>query len=76
MSKFDGEIRAAAEVAVELDELLVALGRTPRVAVDRQDAMAQYLSGEEGWRDARKALRGTFAASLPGETGLTADKDR
>ncbi len=65
-----------AEVAVELDELLVALGRTPRVAADRQDAMAQYLSGEEGWHDARKALRGTFADPLPGGTGLTTGKDR
>ena len=76
MSSFDGEIRAAAEASVELEELLTALGRPPRFAPNRHDAMAQYLSGEEGWRAARKTLRGTFAKLSPQRTGLTGGSDK
>jgi len=71
LSKYDGEIRAVAEVSGDLDELLAALGGAPRPGPDRHDAMALYLSGEEGWRDARKRLRGTFAGPPGGGTGLT-----
>ena len=70
LSKYDGEIRAVAEVAEDLDDLLAALGRPARTGPDRNDAMAHYLSGEEGWRDARRKLRGTFAKLSPGGTGL------
>lgn len=79
MSKYDGEIRAVAEVAEvsgELEELLAALGQPPRAGPDRHDAMAHYLSGEEGWRDARKTLRGTFAKPSRGETGLSGNSDK
>ncbi len=76
MSKYDGDIRAAGEVSVELEELLATLGGVPRLAPNRQDAMAQYLSGEEGWRDARKTLRGTFANASRQGTGLTGDQDK
>ena len=71
MSKYDGEIRAVAEVPGDLAELLSALGRPPRPDPERHDAMAHYLSGEEGWRDARKTLRGAFARTAGGTTGLT-----
>ena len=71
MSKYDGEIRAVAEVSGDLEELLAALGRSPAPAPDGQDAMAHYLSVEEGWRDARKRLRGGFARAPRGGTGLT-----
>ena len=76
MSKYDGEIRAVAEVPGDLAELLSALGRPPRPDPERHDAMAHYLSGEEGWRDARKALRGAFAGPRPEGTGLTANSDK
>ena len=69
LSKYDGEIRAVAEVSADLDDLLAALGRPARTGPDRHDAMAHYLSGEEGWRDARKKLRGTFAKPSHGGTG-------
>ena len=75
MSKYDGEIRAVAEVSGDLEELLAALGRSPQPGPERQDAMAHYLSGEEGWRDARKRLRGTFARPSRGGTGLTGNSD-
>jgi hypothetical protein len=34
-------------------------------ARNRQDAIAWYLSGEDGWRDAMKQLTGAFAAGVP-----------
>ncbi|MDQ3139140.1 MAG: hypothetical protein M3Q15_00225 [Pseudomonadota bacterium] len=76
MSKFDGEIRAAGEGSVELQELLAALGRPPQIAADRQDALAHYLSGEAGWSDARKALAGTFAKPSRRGTGLTSEQEK
>ena len=76
MAKYDGDIRAVAEVSGELDELLTALGQPARTGPDRHDAMAHYLSGEDGWRDARKKLRGTFAKPSRGGTGLTRGSDR
>ena len=76
MSKFDGEIRAVAEVSAELDELLAALGQSPLADPGRNDAMAHYLSGEEGWRDARKALRGAFATPSRDGTGLSGRSDK
>ena len=68
MSKYDGELSAAAELSVEIDELLAALGRPSRSGTGRHDAMAHYLSGEDGWRDALKRLRGTFAG--PSRDGI------
>ena len=76
MSKYDGEIRAVAEVSGDLDELLAALGRGAAPSQERPDAMAHYLSGEEGWRDARKALRGAFAQPSPGGAGPSGDSNR
>ena len=76
MSRYDGEIRAVAEVSAELDELLAALGRRPAADPGRSDAMAHYLSGEEGWRDARKALSGTFARLSRDGTGLRTRSDK
>ena len=66
VSKYDGEIRAVAEVSGDFDDLVAALGSAPGRSADRHDAMAHFLSGEEGWRDARKKLRGTFARPSPG----------
>ena len=76
MSKYDSEIRAAGEARVELDDLFVTLGGVPAARPHRRDAMAQYLSGEDGWRDARKALRGTFAKPSGNGTGLTSGEDK
>ena len=68
MSKYDGKIRAVAEVSGQLDDLLAAIGQQAREDADRHDAMANFLSGAEGWRDARKKLGGTFAMPTSGET--------
>ena len=76
MSKYDGEIRAAGEVYGKLQDLLGGAGPTPQICPDRHDAMALFLSGDEGWRDARKTLRGTFARSPRDTTGLSKGSDK
>ena len=76
MSRYEGDIRAAGDGAVELDELFVALGRLPRIAVDRHDALARFLSGGEGWRDACTALGGTFAKGVPRGPRLIESEDK
>jgi hypothetical protein len=75
LSKYDGEIRAVAEIAQNLDELLLALGRPVLPDAERHDALAHYLSGEEGWRDALRSLGGTFADPSRAGTGLTGGSD-
>ncbi len=76
MSKYDSEIRAVAQVSGEFGDLLAALGQQPRTGSDRHDAMAHFLSGAEGWRDARKKLRGTFASPIPGEAESGDDPEK
>jgi hypothetical protein len=75
LSKFEGKIRAAGEGSIELDQLFVGLGRGLRIATDRHDALAHYLSGEEGWRDAVTTLGGTFAKAPPPSARLTAREE-
>ena len=65
MARHEGDFRAQAEAPLSLDEFLALLGDgaagDPR---RREDAIACYLSGSDGWRDAVKMLGGAFA---PGE---------
>jgi hypothetical protein len=76
VSKYDSNISPADAVSDELAELLATLGGLHRPGPDRADAMAQYLSGEDGWRDARQKLRGAFAKGGRGRTGLIERKDK
>ena len=55
-----------------LNELLSLLGGDTAEGLSRQDAIACYLSGSDGWRDAVKMLGGAFAAEA---TGLKGRKD-
>ena len=75
MARFDGNLKAAEEAKLDVEELLSALSAPPgREQRDRQEAIACFLSGSEGWRDAREVLKGAFAsASKP--SWLTSDKD-
>jgi hypothetical protein len=52
---------AAGEAKVDVEELLAAFGKAPVEGSERYWAMARYLSGAEGWRDAGEALCGTFS---------------
>jgi hypothetical protein len=62
LARHERDFRTHAEAPLSLDELLALLG--PGTAAgerSREDAIACYLSGGEGWRDALKILGGTFA---------------
>ncbi len=75
MARFDGELTAAGTGSIELDELVQLLSGARVSERDRNDAIACFLSTSEGWRDARTALGGTFAA-LSTATGLTGGKEK
>ena len=62
LARHEGDFRASAEELLSLDELLSLLGKTAEnEGRSREDAIACYLSGGEGWREAMKQLGGTFA---------------
>jgi type IV secretory pathway VirJ component len=61
LARFEGDFRENAEAPVSLEELLALLGKSGADAQSREDAIACFLSGEEGWRDAVKTLGGAFA---------------
>ncbi len=75
MARFDGNFKAAGEAKLDVDELLVALSASANLGrEERQDAIACFLSVSEGWKDAKDALKGTFASgSKP--SWLTGGKD-
>ena len=62
MARFERDFRNAAEAPLTLNELLELLGESGETDERaRHDAIACYLSGSEGWREAVKALGGAFA---------------
>ena len=62
LARHEGKVRAEAEVPLSLDELLALLGDgASGDARTREDAIACYLSGSDGWREAVKLLGGAFA---------------
>ena len=62
MARHEGDFRAKAQEPLSLDELLALLGdAAEREGRSREDAIACYLSGDDGWREAVKLLGGTFA---------------
>jgi hypothetical protein len=68
LARHDGDVRTKAQEPISLSELLELLGdAAERDGRSREDAIACYLSGADGWREAVKLLGGTFAG---GEAGL------
>jgi hypothetical protein len=68
LARHEKDFRVDAEAPLNLNELLSLLGRgTEAGDRSREDAIACYLSGSEGWREAMKRLGGAFAEE---ETGL------
>jgi len=64
LARHEGNFRNGTEAPLSLAELLSLLGSG--VIPDersREDAIACYLSGGDGWRDAVKKLGGTFAGA-------------
>jgi hypothetical protein len=68
LARHEGNFRIGAEATLSLNELLDLLSFAGREAGHaREDAIACYLSGSDGWREAVKFLGGTFAEE---ESGL------
>jgi hypothetical protein len=62
LARHESDFHASAKETLSLDELLDLLGSTTEHGPSsREDAIARYLSGDEGWREAVKLLGGTFA---------------
>jgi hypothetical protein len=67
LARYESDFQADADAPISLDELLALLGSGADVdECSRQNAIACYLSGSEGWRDAMKMLGGTFAEEAAG----------
>ena len=67
MARHEGDFRINAQEPLSLDELLSLLDSSAESGDrTREDAIACYLSGGEGWRDAVKLLGGTFAKERRG----------
>ena len=62
MARHERDFGAKSREPLSLNELLDLLGSGAGVEeTTRQDAIACYLSGGDGWKDAVKRLGGTFA---------------
>ena len=62
LARHEGDFRAEAQEPLGLNELLALLGTNAGGDErTREDAIACYLSGSDGWREAVKLLAGTFA---------------
>jgi len=72
LSRFEKNFGVDADVPLSLNELLTMLGDGGDERT-REDAIACYLSGSEGWRDAVKQLGGAFAEEARGLTERKAD---
>jgi hypothetical protein len=63
LSRFEGDFSAAGDAQLSMIELLGLIQAVPAPPVrDLQQAIACYLSGGEGWDQARKVLGGAFAS--------------
>jgi hypothetical protein len=65
LARFERDFRADAKEPLTLNELIALLGEEGD-ARSREDAIACYLSGSDGWRDAVKQLGGAFAEDAGG----------
>jgi len=67
LARFERDFRDAAEAPLTLNELLELLGESGDADErTRHDAIACYLSGSEGWREAVQRLGGAFADERAG----------
>jgi len=64
LSRHDGKFDPVSEVAMDASELLAALGARDGRCSERKAAIACYLSGGDGWRQAKGLLDGAFAADV------------
>jgi hypothetical protein len=65
LARHEGDFRGDAQEPLSLNELLSLLGNPAEGdARSRENAIACYLSGGDGWREAVKVLGGTFAQDV------------
>ena len=68
MSRYDGRFDAAAEIPIDAAELVAALeARAEARSRERQEAIACFLSGSDGWQEALALLGGAFAPDRASE---------
>jgi hypothetical protein len=72
VARFEKNFSEDGQQPLSLGELLDLLDRNPLGDTSREDAIACYLSGADGWREAVKTIGGAFAAEV---TGLRGRKD-
>jgi hypothetical protein len=74
LARHEGNFRIGAEATLRLDELLDLLADAGQAGgLSREDAIACYLSGSDGWREAVKFLGGAFAEEQSELKELKAD---
>jgi hypothetical protein len=74
LARHESDFRGNAEELLSLSELLELLGNAAEgEGRSREDAIACYLSGGDGWREAVKLLGGTFAEDATGLKERKAD---
>ncbi|HEY8591776.1 MAG TPA: hypothetical protein VIL42_02795 [Sphingomicrobium sp.] len=74
MARHERDFEAGAEAPLSLEELLALLGSGGTTDQrSREDAIACYLSGSDGWRDAVKMIGGAFAGEGTGLKERKAD---
>jgi hypothetical protein len=73
LARHEGDFRSTAEEPLSLAEFLDLLSDGAHDRRSREDAIACYLSGAEGWRDAVKQLGGAFAERMTGLKQRKAD---
>ena len=76
LARFEGQLRAADDAAIDPVELLAALNCGAPGDDARRQAIACFLSGGQGWRDAASRLAGAFAERVEPATGLTKGKGK
>jgi hypothetical protein len=65
LARHERSFGSGEQEALSLNELLAMLGNAGEgEAQSREDAIACYLSGGDGWSEAAKLLGGTFAESV------------
>ena len=74
MARHEGDFRGQTQQQLSLEQLLTLLGNADQCDDrTREDAIACYLSGGDGWREAVKLLGGTFADENRGLKELKPD---
>ena len=76
MSRFEGEFQVADQAAIDPIELLAALNGGAPKDEGRRQAIACFLSGGNGWKDAGARLAGAFAESVEPVAGLMGSKGK